>query len=189
MKILKILKIIRSCKQIYGPWIVSLGKKSNTTTIVSDRRRIWSNHIFLFHTFVKQTFERSLGLIFNFPPKMSGILDPRIPSFRNSERGLAVMAWNIVKVMWNPLLLRKKTYSLIHQLAPQLTLCSSSLNSRDGYWIWVWMSQEYPYSQQEGVHGNGNSCIGNISWNVFFKLKPHLVCKGKDTFCFNSGAT
>ena len=52
MKILKILKIIPSCKQIYGPWIVSSGKKSNTTTIVSDRWRFWSDHIFLFQIFV-----------------------------------------------------------------------------------------------------------------------------------------
>ena len=66
MKILKVLKIIPWCKQIYGPWIVSSGKKSNTTTIGSDRRRIWSNHIFLFQTFVKQTFERSLGFILKF---------------------------------------------------------------------------------------------------------------------------
>ena len=63
------IKISPSCKQIYGPWIVSSGKKSNTTTIVSDRRRIWSDHIFLFHTFVTQTFERSLGLIFDFVRK------------------------------------------------------------------------------------------------------------------------
>ena len=69
MKILKILKIILSCKQIYGPWIVSSGKKSNTTTIVSDRQRIWSDHIFLFHTFVTQTFERLLGLFFSFVKK------------------------------------------------------------------------------------------------------------------------
>ena len=53
----------------YGPWIVSSGKKSNTTTIVSDRRRIWSDHIFLFQTFVTQTFERLLGLFFSFVKK------------------------------------------------------------------------------------------------------------------------
>ena len=63
------IKISPSCKQIYGPWIVSSGKKSNTTTIVSDRQRIWSDHIFLFQTFVTQTFERLLGLFFSFVKK------------------------------------------------------------------------------------------------------------------------
>ena len=54
------IKISLWCKQIYVPWIVSSGKKSNTTTIGSGRQRIWSNNIFLFQTFVSQTFEQSI---------------------------------------------------------------------------------------------------------------------------------
>ena len=56
------IQISPCCKQIYGPWMVSLGHKSNTTTISSDRQRIWSNHIVLVQTFITHTFERLLPL-------------------------------------------------------------------------------------------------------------------------------
>ena len=53
--------IIYDCKKcLYFVGLKNLG---------SDRQRIWSNHIFRFQTFVTQTFERSLGLIFDFVRK------------------------------------------------------------------------------------------------------------------------
>ena len=45
------IKVSLCCKHIYGPWIVSSGKKSNTITIGLNRQKIWSTHIFLFQTF------------------------------------------------------------------------------------------------------------------------------------------
>ena len=39
---------------------MSSEKKSNITTIGSDTQRIWSNYIFIFQTYISQTFEQSL---------------------------------------------------------------------------------------------------------------------------------
>ena len=45
MKILKILKIIPSCKQIYGPWIVSSGKKVkyHDDRLGQTKNLVWSH--------------------------------------------------------------------------------------------------------------------------------------------------
>ena len=53
-------KITPCFEPIYYPWIVSSDKKANSMMISLERQRFWSNHIFLFQTFVKQTFERLL---------------------------------------------------------------------------------------------------------------------------------
>ena len=63
------IKISPCCKQIYGPLIVSSGKSPIPRRSSRTDKEYGLITFFLFHTFVTQTLERSLGLIFDFVRK------------------------------------------------------------------------------------------------------------------------
>ena len=68
----------------------SLGKKLNTTTIGSDRQRIWLSHIILFENYAKQTFERSLQWL-SILLENENFENPEYQVFKNSLASFLVL--------------------------------------------------------------------------------------------------